>query len=570
MSGFCSVVLVDPALSHLDRVFTYSIPDGMPARVGSLVRAPFRRKRRLGIVTGLLETSDIERALPVADLVGPGLDEETVDLARWVSHRYLSTFGEALAATLPQRVAQEEETRAPSALPSVRAALDLGAYARGDELARALQSGGSGFVWRPLADEDRGRAIVAMVAAAAAATTERGGVIVLLPEVRVRSEVAGGLRDAFGDAVAMVGSERVARERYRDWLALRSGAKRIAVGGRGAVFAPVSDLRLIVIDDEGHQSYKEGRAPRYHARTVAAERARRARATLLLVGVPPSLEARAATERGPYVLVAPSRAEERRHRPSVTVVEQGTLVPSAQTVNAAKEELAAGRRVVLITHRGGSSADAVAERAIRILAPAKPARLDASSKPADVARAVRSADCICATPFIAKDLTLSRVGLLALLEVDAALTQPEYRAAEDTFATWWRAARWTREGRIFVETSQPSHPAITALTRWDPDALYRAEAARRRELGYPPFAALARIDVPADRAAAVAREVAAAGVEVLGPVEKEGRTVVIARARRREHLLRALEPIVARWRASDEPMRVDVDPWEVMVPKWRS
>jgi primosomal protein N' (replication factor Y) len=254
----------------------------------------------------------------------------------------------------------------------------------------------------------------------------------------------------------------------------------------------------------------------------------------------------------------------------VTVVEQGTLVPSTQTVNAAKEELAKGRRVVLITHRSGTNADALAERAIRILAPAKPARLDASSKPADVARAVRTADLICATPFIAKDLTLKGVGLLGLLEVDAALAQPEYRAAEDSFATWWRAARWTTDGRVYIETSQPSHPAITALTRWDPDVLYRAEAARRRELGYPPFAALARIDVPADRAIDVAREVAAAGVEVLGPVEKEGRTVVVARARRREQLLRALEPIVARWRASDEPMRVDVDPWEVLVPKWRS
>ena len=567
MSGFCSVVLVDPGLSHLDRVFTYAIPDGMPVRVGSLVRAPFRRRRRLGIVAGLLEQPDIQRALEVGELVGPGLDEATVDLARWLSHRYLSTFGEALAAALPQRVAQEEEEDpAPVVSPSLRAALDLTAYTRADDLTRALRAGGGGFVWRPLAGEDRAKQIVGMASQAA----EHGGVIVLVPEVRVRSEVLTALRDGFGDAVAMIGSERSARQRYRDWLALRTGGKRIVVGGRGTVFAPVSDLRLIVVDDEGHQSYKEGRAPRYHARTVAAERARRTGATLVLVGVPPSIEARAATERGPYVLVTPSRAEERRQRPAVTVVEQGALVPSGQTVKAAKEELARGRRVVLITHRSGPNADAVAERAIRILSPAKPARLDASSKPADVARAVRSADCICATPFVAKDLSLKGVGLLALLEVDAALAQPEYRAAEDSFATWWRAARWATEGRIYIETTQPSHPAIDALTRWDPDVLYRAEAARRRELGYPPFAALARIDVPADRAVEVAREVAAAGVEVLGPVEKEGRTVVVARARRREQLLRALEPIVARWRASDEPMRVDVDPWEVLVPKWRS
>jgi len=566
VSRFCSVVLVETALTHLDRVFTYAIPDGMAVHVGSAVRAPFRRKRRVGVVTGLLERADIERPLPLAAIVGPGLDDETVDLARWVAGRYLSTLGEALATVLPQRVAGEEDSVVESGRPHHTGSFDFGTYSRGSALARALQRGGGGFVWRPLAEEDRARAIVSMAGEAA----KRGGVLVLLPEVRVRSAVSTALRDAFAESLGELGSHRSARERYRDWLAIQAGAKRIAVGGRAAVFAPMRDLRLIVIDDEGHQSYKEGRAPRYHARAVAAERARRTGATLVLVGVPPSVEARAATERGPYVLVGPPRPEERKHRSSVTVIEQGTLVPSAPTLQAAKESLAARRRVVLVTHRGGSHAGSIAARAVRILAPSKPMQLDSSSTPADVARAARSADLICATPFIAKDLAVERVGLLGLLDIDAALSQPEYRAHEDTFATWWRAARWTADARIFVETANASHPAILALTKWDPDVLYRAETARRRELGYPPFAALARIDVPADRAIEVARDVAAAGLEALGPVEKEGRTVVVARARRREDLLRALEPLASRWRAADEPMRVDVDPWEVFVPKWRS
>jgi primosomal protein N' len=100
--------------------------------------------------------------------------------------------------------------------------------------------------------------------------------------------------------------------------------------------------------------------------------------------------------------------------------------------------------------------------------------------------------------------------------------------------------------------------------------LYSAEASRRRELGYPPFAAVARIDVPADRAEAVAAEVAGTGVEVLGPLERDDRTVVVARMPRRDSLLAALKPVVQRWREAEEPMRVDVDPWEVFVPKWRS
>ena len=93
-------------------------------------------------------------------------------------------------------------------------------------MSRAVKQGGGGFVWRPLASEDRAGVIVAMAGEAA----RRGGVIVLVPEVRVGSEVLTMLREAFGDALADVGSHRSARERYRDWLALRSGAKRIAVG----------------------------------------------------------------------------------------------------------------------------------------------------------------------------------------------------------------------------------------------------------------------------------------------------------------------------------------------------
>jgi primosomal protein N' len=125
VSGFCSVVLVETALAHLDRTFTYSIPDDMTVRVGSVVRAPFRGKRRIGVVTGLLEASDIERSLPLNAIVGPGLDDETVDLARWVAGRYLSTLGEALATVLPQRVAGEEHVDPSSSRYEASRHLDL-------------------------------------------------------------------------------------------------------------------------------------------------------------------------------------------------------------------------------------------------------------------------------------------------------------------------------------------------------------------------------------------------------------------------------------------------------------
>ena len=179
--------------------------------------------------------------------------------------------------------------------------------------------------------------------------------------------------------------------------------------------------------------------------------------------------------------------------------------------------------------------------------------------------AVNEADCIVATPVIAKDLTISNVGVVAILEADAALAVPEFRGTEEAFATWWHVARWATDGSIVVETADPRHPAIAALVRWDPDALYHFEASRRRETGYPPFAGLARIDVPPERGAAIAKQVASLpGVTVLGPLERKNKAVVVARARSRNTLVKALRPLTDRWRAAEEPIRVDVDPREVL------
>lgn len=578
MSGFASIVLVEPSLSHLDRAFTYSIPDGLTLDVGAVVRVPFRRRRSTGVVVALMAEPDIGRPLAILGTLGPGVEPQAVDLARWVATRYLSTFGEALAAVVTARVASEEKVLSDAAPwdgaasgPDLRAGFS--AYSNGDVLARALQNGGGEFVWRPRASSARGEAVCAMVSAAMA----RGaGALVLVPEVRVGGEVAAALRKAFGEAVAWLGADTSGRARYRDWLALRSGAKQIAVGGRGAVFAPVSNLGLVVVDDEASQSYKEARAPRFHARTVARERAARAGATLVLVGVPPSVEARSATARSSVVLVAPKRARDMRERPPVTLVdlraEESRLVPSAPTLRMAAAELNAGRRVLLLSHRSGGDLDSVAARAERILAPATVVRLHASVTRAQMRTAVRSAQCMVSTPFIAKDLVIDGVGMLGILDADAALASPEFRASEECFGTWWRAARFAVTGKVVLETLDPRQPAIVAFTRWDPDVLYRAEAARRKELGYPPFAALARIDVPAERAVEVAQEVAQASeaLEVLGPAEHDGRWVIVVRARRRQELLASLGPVVARWRGDNEPMRVDVDPWEVLVPKWRS
>ncbi len=571
---FAHVVLLGSGVAHLDRAYTYRVPDELSVSIGSVVRVPVRGRPRSGVVTALLGEADVARTQTLKRTLGPGLPAEIVGMCEEISAHWLSSLGEAITAALPRRVAEEEDHvpvrhAAPGRPPDLSW---LRSYKGGEALAQAVRSGNAGaFSWRPLAAEARGRAIASLVGE----TIQRGrGALVLLPEVRTASSVASALGDAFGSAVAWLGSDRSARARYRDWLDLRSEAKLVAVGGRSAVYAPVCNLGLVVVDDEAHVSYKERRTPRIQARAVAKMRAGAQGAVFVAVGTPPSMEACAAVDRGALAAVRPSRAEEVRSRPPVVVVARtsdgASHVPSPRLLSMIRRALSDGHRAVLLTHRSGDAGRRIFDRTVRAVAPRRPARLDARALRSDRAafeEACREADLIVATPVIAKDIELADVACVAVVEADAALAVPEFRAPEEAFATWWHMARWLRpDGTLALETAQPRHPAIAALARWDPAVLWRAEAARRSELGYPPFALVVRIMSPPERGASVASDVrrAAPEAELLGPVDREGSAVLVVRSREGPALLRALRPITTKWRAEGGDIRVDVDPREVL------
>jgi primosomal protein N' (replication factor Y) (superfamily II helicase) len=114
--------------------------------------------------------------------------------------------------------------------------------------------------------------------------------IVLVPEIALTPQTVDRFRAVFGDRIAVLHSGLSDGERYDAWLALRRGEKRIAVGARSAVFAPLADLGAIVIDEEHEATYKQGEMPRYHAREVALVRARGDGAVVVLGSATPSLE----------------------------------------------------------------------------------------------------------------------------------------------------------------------------------------------------------------------------------------------------------------------------------------
>jgi primosomal protein N' (replication factor Y) len=151
---------------------------------------------------------------------------------------------------------------------------------------------------------------------------ERKSAIVLVPEIALTPQTVDRFRAVFGDQIAVLHSALSDGERYDEWLALKEGRKRIAVGARSAIFAPLSDLGAIVVDEEHESSYKQGETPRYHAREVAIVRARREGAVVVLGSATPSLESWVNAEAGKYAsLTLPERVGEAR-LPSIEVIDR--------------------------------------------------------------------------------------------------------------------------------------------------------------------------------------------------------------------------------------------------------
>ncbi len=201
--------------------------------------------------------------------------------------------------------------------------------------------------------------------AAIEAALQRGrGALLLVPEIALTPAVAGQFHARFGDRVAILHSAFNDTERAAQWRRLRRGEANVAVGTRSAVFAPVLNLGLVIVDEEHDGSYKQEESPRYNGRDVAIVRARDACAVALLGSATPSLESRYNAEHGKSSLLEMPRRILNRPLPAVEIVDmrqeflesrQNALF-SRRMVEALGERLAAGEQsMVLLNRRGFSS-----------------------------------------------------------------------------------------------------------------------------------------------------------------------------------------------------------------------
>ncbi|HXD56672.1 MAG TPA: primosomal protein N' [Thermoleophilaceae bacterium] len=479
---------------------------------------------------------------------------------------------------------------------------------------------------------------------AVAAALERGrSAIVLVPEIALTPQTAGRFQERFGDAVAVLHSKLGAGERYDEWARLRRGEARVCVGPRSAIFAPLTDLGLIVIDEEHDPSYKQESDPRYDARHVAERRAEQAGAVLVAGSATPRPESRLRLER----LVLPERVDG-RGLPPVEIV--GMAGVRSALHERTRDALDTVRRrgekaIVLLNRRGWSNfltcrvcarvwtcpdcdVSLVLHRAAGIVAchhcgheesapstcpdcgsvsvarhgagterleqeleelvrPLPVFRLDsdAAAGRGAITRVLERFDSapngvLVGTQMVAKGHDFPEVTLGVVLDADATLRFPDFRAEERTFALVaqlaGRSGRGPRGGRVIVQALEPEARSLRHAAAHDSDGFVAGELERRRLLRYPPFGHLIRI-VCSSEAPEPQSRAAEALVELLAPLEGSvlgpaplfrlkgrARSQIVVKAEERGHAVEvvraAVETVAPDHGKSGVSFSVDVDP----------
>ncbi|MEV1024610.1 primosomal protein N' [Streptomyces sp. NPDC050264] len=332
-------VLVDKGVLHLDRYFEYAVPEELDAvaQPGVRVRVRFGagsrnvrdgRREGGGLIDGFLveRVAEAEYQGPLAALAQvlspePVLGAELLGLTRAVADRYAGSLADVLQLAVPPRHAKAEakEFPAPPAAPAAPEPGSWQRYERGADLLASLAAGGAPrAVWTALP----GPEWAAEVARAVQATLASGrGALVVVPTVRLAARVDAALREALGEGQhALLTSDAGQQRRYEEWLAVRRGAVRAVVGTRAAMFAPVRDLGLVVVWDDGDDHHSDDHAPFPHVREVLELRATRDKCAFLLGSWSCTVEAAQLVRSGWAAAVAAPRETVRRVAPLVRTV----------------------------------------------------------------------------------------------------------------------------------------------------------------------------------------------------------------------------------------------------------
>lgn len=388
--------------------------------------------------------------------------------------------------------------------------------------------------------------------------------IMLVPEISLTPQMVEQFSNRFGNQIAALHSALSEGEKYDEWRRIARGEASIVIGARSAIFAPLKNIGIIIMDEEHSDSYKQGdKSPRYHARDIAIWRAKYHSCPVLLGSATPSLESMARAEKGVYQLLVLKERVNGKSLPNVEIIDMNKEAKNgiSHITNRLLGELSScidrGEQAILFLNRRGFSTfvtckncsetikcpncditltyhksnrmlrchycgyatplpkvcpncneealsdlgvgtEKIEEELHGLLPNARVLRMDvdttsrkgAHKKMIDAFRN-HEYDILLGTQIVAKGLDFSDVTLVGVINADTSLNIPDFRSSENTYSLLsqvaGRSGRSQKTGKVYIQTFNPDHYAISFVKEHDYLGFYREEMKIRRRLGYPPF-----------------------------------------------------------------------------------
>ncbi|MBN2620220.1 primosomal protein N' [candidate division WOR-3 bacterium] len=338
-------------------MFTYDCDDDV--HVGDLVLVPLRNKTTHGVVVNLNSKRPISKLKKIIRIVHDRfIPESLIALYQWIADYYLATMGEVLRLALPSKILKDPDMDVPPAQPVVTAQpptptlpqtaaiqeiiANLDAHRFKTYLLYGITGSGKTEVYLRAADH---------------VITQGGRVLILVPEISLTPLLYSRFKERFGDETITIHSGLTQKQRRIAWYAIHQGKYKVIIGPRSAVFVPIPDLKMIVVDEEHDTSYKEHeRMPHYNARDSAVMRGKLENLTVVLGSATPQIESYHNAQIGKYALLTLEERIEKRSLPQITMIDLRSenkrfISPALET--KLQHTLAQGEQAIIFLNRRG-------------------------------------------------------------------------------------------------------------------------------------------------------------------------------------------------------------------------
>lgn len=554
--------------------------------LGMRVVVPLSRQQLVGVICAVheelpsgLSEERVREILAVLDSE-PIITPNQLRLWQWMSDYYMCPIGDVAAAALPSRALDRQYTLSDSSrrrvrLPEYKGVVES-AHPLNEVQQKAVADLQQGWHSHPVCllhgvtGSGKTEVYIHLVEEMLA---EGKQVLYLVPEIALTAQLTDRLQRVFGNQCLVYHSRITDAQRmetYRQLLLTDPAEKpRVIIGARSAVFLPLRNLGLIIVDEEHESSYKQqDPAPRYHARNVAIMLSTMGSGTRVLLGTAtPSVETYYNATSGKYGLAVMSERYQGLQLPRITMIDLARQYHrkemyghfSDPLVDRIREELAKNKQVILFQNRRGYApyiacnacgytprcahcdvsltvhmrtrlltchycgtsvdmsyhcpqcggemrihgfgTERLEEEVQQLFPSARTLRMDLDTTRRkddyhDIISAFSRHECdiLIGTQMVSKGLDFQDVSLVAVLNADNLLNQPDFRSYERSYQMLeqvaGRAGRKGEQGEVIIQSFDPSNPVFTYLERHNYGAMYETQLAERQDFGYPPFTRL--------------------------------------------------------------------------------